>query len=113
MDIKLAFLNGPLEEEAFVKQPPGFVKQGSENKVYKLKKPLYGLKQAPRAWNRCIDSFFLNDGFNKCPSEHALYVKVSNSGDILMVCLYVDDLTFASNNTSMVETFQAMHHQGI
>lgn len=33
-------------------------------------------------------------------------MKVSNSGDILMVCLYVDDLIFTSNNTSMVETFK-------
>ena len=41
MDVKSAFLNRPLEEEAFVKQPPGFMKKGSEEKVYKLKSHLW------------------------------------------------------------------------
>ncbi|GKV33750.1 hypothetical protein SLEP1_g42213 [Rubroshorea leprosula] len=106
MDVKSAFLNGPLEEEVYVKQPPGFMKQGSEDKVYRLKKALYGLKQAPRAWNKRVDSFFLQVGFEKCPSEHALYVKVNNSGDILLLCLYVDDLIFTGNNPTMIEDFK-------
>ncbi|GKV24984.1 hypothetical protein SLEP1_g34508 [Rubroshorea leprosula] len=106
MDVKSAFLNGPLEEEVYVKQPPGFMKQGSEDKVYRLKKALYGLKQAPRAWNKCVDSFFLQAGFEKCPSEHALYVKINNFGDILLLCLYVDDLIFISNNPTMIEDFK-------
>ena len=55
LDVKSAFLNGPLEEDVFVDQPPGFQVDGQEDKVYKLKKALYGLKQAPRAWNKKID----------------------------------------------------------
>ena len=49
MDVKCAFLNGPLDEEVYVEQPVGFVKRGQEKKVYRLHKALYGLKQAPRA----------------------------------------------------------------
>ena len=56
LDVKAAFLNGELEEEVYVAQPEGFVINGEEEKVYKLKKELYGLKQAPRAWYRKIDS---------------------------------------------------------
>ena len=75
MDVKLAFLNGVLEEEVYIEQPPGFMKIENEGKVLKLKKALYGLKQAPRAWNTRIDTYFKENGFQQCPFEHALYVK--------------------------------------
>ncbi|GJV22561.1 copia protein [Tanacetum coccineum] len=51
MDVKMAFLNGPLKEEVFVRQPDGFVNLDFPNHVYRLKKVLYGLKQASKAWS--------------------------------------------------------------
>jgi hypothetical protein len=49
MDIKSAFLNGVIQEEVFVRQPPGFENPKYPNRVYKLSKTLYRLKHAPRA----------------------------------------------------------------
>nr|GEV91833.1 copia protein [Tanacetum cinerariifolium] len=49
MDVKSAFLNGFINEEVYVAQPPGFIDFEKPNHVYKLKKALYGLKQAPKA----------------------------------------------------------------
>jgi hypothetical protein len=49
MDVKSAFLNGPIKEEVYVEQPPGFEYSEYPNHVYKLSKALYGLKQAPKS----------------------------------------------------------------
>ena len=49
IDVKSAFLNGELEEEVFVEQPPGFVDPKYPDHVYILDKALYELKQAPHA----------------------------------------------------------------
>ena len=106
LDVKSAFLNGFLEEEIYVEQPPGFVKRGQDDKVYRLKKALYGLKQAPRAWNTRIDKYFQGNGFEKCPYEHALYLKKEADGSLLYACLYVDDLIFTGNNPAMFDSFK-------
>lgn len=105
MDVKSVFLNGFLEEEVYIEQPQGYEVKGQEEKVLKLKKALYGLKQAPRAWNVRIDKYFQDKNFIKCPYEHALYIK-AQSGDIWIVCLYVDELIFTWNNLSMFEEFK-------
>ena len=106
MDVKSAFLNGKLEEEVYVEQPPGFIIKGQEKKVYKLKKALYGLKQAPRAWNSRIDNYFMQQGFMRCPDEHSLYAKANSHGEVLFVCLYVDDLMFTGSSHSMIQDFK-------
>ncbi|KAK4258396.1 hypothetical protein QN277_007851 [Acacia crassicarpa] len=106
MDVKSAFLNGYLEEEVYIEQPSGYVIKGEEEKVYRLKKALYGLKQAPRAWNTRIDEYFQKNGFVKSPYEHALYTKRNEDGDIMIVCLYVDDMIFTGNNPGMFVEFK-------
>ncbi|GJR34353.1 retrovirus-related pol polyprotein from transposon TNT 1-94 [Tanacetum coccineum] len=65
MDVKTAFLNGPLKEEVYVAQPEGFVDPDHPEKVYLLRKALYGLKQAPRAWYDELSNFMMSKGFTK------------------------------------------------
>jgi hypothetical protein len=65
MDVKSSFLNGFLEEEVYVDQPPGFDVQEQPIKVYQLKKALYGLYQAPRSWYSNIDTYLIKSGFNR------------------------------------------------
>nr|GFA62509.1 Gag-Pol polyprotein [Tanacetum cinerariifolium] len=65
MDVKMAFLNGPLKEEVYVAQPDGFVNPDHPENVYRLMEALYGLKQAPRAWYDELSQFLMSKGFTK------------------------------------------------
>lgn len=105
LDVKSAFLNGPIEEEIYVNQPPGLEEAGANTKVYKLNKALYGLKQAPRAWNKRLDSFLLQQGFSKCTVEYGVYVKASNQA-LLLVCVYVDDLLVTGTSDAEIIKFK-------
>ncbi|CAL5408817.1 unnamed protein product [Camellia sinensis] len=107
LDVKSAFLHGDLQEEVYVDQPPGYVCQGNETKVYKLRKALYGLKQAPRAWYSRIEAYFLKSGFQKCPYEPTLFIKSESDGKLLIVCLYVDDLIYTGNDSAMFDAFKS------
>ncbi|KAM0017627.1 putative RNA-directed DNA polymerase [Helianthus debilis subsp. tardiflorus] len=105
LDVKTAFLNGDLTEEIYVSQPEGFERVGSEDKVYRLKKALYGLKQAPRAWYSRIDGYFTQHGYVRSENEPTLYVK-KEGGDIIYVCLYVDDIIYTSSSHKLVKEFK-------
>jgi hypothetical protein len=63
MDVKSAFLNGPIKEEVYMKQPPSFEDDKYPDHVFKLSKALYGLKQAPRAWYECLRDFLIVNAF--------------------------------------------------
>nr|GFB42656.1 retrovirus-related Pol polyprotein from transposon TNT 1-94 [Tanacetum cinerariifolium] len=78
MDVKTAFLNGPLKEEVYVAQHDGFVDPHPE-KVYRLRKALYGLKQAPRAWYDELSKFLTSKGFTKDPKYTKRFEKLMHS----------------------------------
>jgi hypothetical protein len=63
MDVKSAFLNGVIQEEVYVRQPPSFEHSKYPDRVYKLSKALYGLKQAPQAWYASLKMFLLEHGY--------------------------------------------------
>lgn len=106
LDVKSAFLHGDLSEEIYVEQPEGFVVQGKSEIVYRLNKALYGLKQAPRAWYAKIDGYFTEHGYKRSNNEPTLYVKRSDTGDVIYVCLYVDDIICTSSSNSMIGEFK-------
>ena len=55
MDVKMAFLNGDIDEELYMVQPKGFIDPKDANKVCKLQRSIYGLKQGSRSWNQHFD----------------------------------------------------------
>jgi hypothetical protein len=102
MDVKSAFLNGFLEEEVYVMQPPGFESVDFPHKVYRLRKALYGLKQAPRAWYGRLRGFLFSKGFEMGKVDKTLFL-LRQCDDILIV--YVDDIVFGGSSHSLVARF--------
>jgi hypothetical protein len=79
MDVKSAFLNGPI-------------------------KALYGLKQAPRAWYECLKDFLIANGFKVGKADPTLFTKTI-ANDLFVCQIYVDDIIFGSTNNSTCEEF--------
>ncbi|KAK1650243.1 hypothetical protein QYE76_068048 [Lolium multiflorum] len=107
MDVKSAFLNGPLHEEVYVKQPPGFEDLNFPNHVYKLDKALYGLKQAPRAWYEHLKELLVDRGFDVGLIDPTLFTKRVN-GELFVCQLYVDDIIFGSTNKAFNDEFSKL-----
>nr|GEV32126.1 hypothetical protein [Tanacetum cinerariifolium] len=74
MDVKMAFLNGPLKEEVYVAQPDEFVDPDHPEKVYRLRKALYRLKQAPRAWYDELSKFLISKGLQIHQSPCGIFI---------------------------------------
>ena len=104
MDVKSAFLNGYLNEEAYVEQPKGFVDPTHPDHVYKLRKALYGLKQAPRAWYDRLTKFLSDKGYRKGGLDKTLFVK-TEGGKLMVAQIYVDDIVFGGMSEHMVKHF--------
>nr|GEX62498.1 hypothetical protein [Tanacetum cinerariifolium] len=109
MDVKTAFLYGPLKEEVYVNQPDGFVNPYHPDQFYRLKKALYGLKQPPRAWYNELSEFLLSKGFSKGSIDPTLFI-TKHRGDILLVQIYVDDIIFGSTNPNLSKRFEILMH---
>lgn len=106
MDVITAFLNGELDEDIYVEIPDGLGINETipeQKLVLKLKKALYGLKQSPRLWNKTIDEFMISIGFGKSTADPCIYVKHDDSGSIILLSIYVDDLILASNSDKLLE----------
>ena len=106
VDIKTAFLNGELEEDVYVTQPPGF-ENGNTRVVCKLNKALYGLKQSPRAWHKALDAHLCKQGFVPTKSDAGVYVKKVPGQDPVYIPVYVDDLLIIAKTLLPVDEVKA------
>uniref|UniRef100_A0AAG5DSQ9 Integrase catalytic domain-containing protein n=1 Tax=Anopheles atroparvus TaxID=41427 RepID=A0AAG5DSQ9_ANOAO len=100
-DVKTAYLNGTIEEELYMRQPPGFIVPGQEGLVCKLKKSIYGLKQSATCWNRALHEVLLKFNFEQCESDPCLYVR-NKGGSAVYLLVYVDDLLIGSKEEAEI-----------
>ena len=103
MDVKIAFLNGNLEEEIYMMQSEGFISKNQEHMVCKLKRSIYGLKQASRSWNIRFDQVIKSFGFEQNLDEPCVYKRHRDKVVIFLV-LYVDDILLIGNDIGVMSS---------
>jgi hypothetical protein len=73
--------------------------------VLRLRKALYGLRQAPRAWNAKLDATLRALGFERCETEHAIYVR-RRGKFALVIGVYGDDLIVTGMRAADIAGFK-------
>lgn len=101
INVNNAFLNGFLDEEIYMIQPPGFASE-NKNLVCRLHRALYGLKQAPRAWYERLHGALKQFGFKPSRCDPSLFT-LSHNGHGLFVLVYVDDIIITGSSTPMIQ----------
>jgi hypothetical protein len=102
LDVQNAFLHGILEEEVYMKQPPGYHSSYHLGYMCKLDKALYGLKQAPWAWYSCLSSKLIQLGFLTSKADTSLFIL--HRGKLQVYALiYVDIIIVASSSSVVVD----------
>jgi hypothetical protein len=100
LDVKNAFLNAPLEEEVYMRQPEGYAH--NPDLCCHLRQALYGLKQAPRAWHSTLRTKLHAHGFVPSESDPSMFILNSACG-VLLALVYVDDCLIAGRNREVVQ----------
>jgi reverse transcriptase-like protein len=78
-----AFFNARLEEDVFMKMPPGHRRNGT---ILKLNKALYGLRQSPLLWKRELTQTPKKLGLEPISHEPCCVIRSSQT------FFYVDDI---------------------
>jgi hypothetical protein len=105
LDVKTAFLHGSIEEELYMKQPPGYVCSDS-SLVCKLNKALYGLKQASRQWHAKLKEVLVAASFKPSDADPCPFV-LNKNGVVFFVLVYVDDMLLACKNFDLLCSVKA------
>ncbi|CAI7874665.1 unnamed protein product [Closterium sp. NIES-53] len=94
-----AFLQGSLNEEIWLRRPPGFTGSFPAGTQWNLWRPVYALCQAPREWYDTPRTTLTALGFSPSTADMSLFLRTDTSLPLFYVLVYVDDLVFATAHT--------------
>src|SRR6185312_4739216 len=91
IDIRNAYLHARVEEDVYMRQPPGFIDEDHPDHVCKLKQSLYGMHQSGHNWHNLINGDLISHGLRRSEHDPCVYYRFEGSSKWLILCLYVDD----------------------
>ena len=99
-DAVMAFLNGKLDHDVYMRQPTGFEKGEKGHLVCRLRQALYGLVPAARIWYDSLCKDLKALGFRISDFDAALFIhsKIPN----LFVLAHVDDFAVTGANSNKI-----------
>jgi len=96
-------------EKIYLKAPPGYESKTStgEDEILELHQAIYGLKQSSASFWEAISSHLYSIGFKSTMGDPCLMKRVDDDGGMVLVCLYVDDITYAVSRDDLADNFLA------
>jgi hypothetical protein len=102
IDIQNSFLHDFLDEDVYMKQPPGFEDSARPEYICKFDMSLYGLKQGPREWFSRLSTTLLALGFSASKTDISLFL--FNKGGIkIRFLINVDDVIIISSSSLAID----------
>ena len=94
-DVKNAYLNGKIDQEIYMRQPPGF--DDGTSRVCRLQKSIYGLKQGGNVWNQTLTNALTDLHYTQTKSDYSVYVR-GNDAKFSILLIWVDDIICISSS---------------
>ncbi|CAI7921549.1 unnamed protein product [Closterium sp. NIES-53] len=100
LEFSTTFLQGSLQEEIWLRRPPGFTGSFPPGTQWSLRWPVYGLRQAPREWHDTLRTTLAALGFAPSTADQSLFLCTDTSLPPFYILVYIDDLVFATADTA-------------
>jgi len=108
VDIKSVYLYASIQEEIYIRAPPGYLSDGQQGKVLKLKQSLPGLKQAGFEWVKELAGVFKKLEFSCSKVDQAVYF-MRNPKEHMVITISVDDMAITANHIFVTVRLPHIH----
>ncbi|CAI7752709.1 unnamed protein product [Closterium sp. NIES-53] len=99
LDFSIAFFQGSLHEEIWLRRPPGFTGLFPACTQWSLRRPVYSLRLSPREWHDTLRTTLVALGFTPSTADPSLFLHTDMLLPPFYVLVYVHDLVFATADT--------------